>query len=449
MLRDALKPQIHSSGSLGFDRSALSDNALGVVRILQENGYDGYLVGGCVRDLAMGHQPKDFDVTTNAHPQVLSGLFRNSRAVGRRFRIVHVIFGYGRKREIVEVSTYRTGNRDEGKQDAPTGHRSSRTGRILSDNVYGMHPAEDALRRDFSMNALYYDPCREQVFDYVGGLEAIRAGRLEMIGDVDARYAGDPVRMIRAIRFAAKLDLDVDPAICEGILRNAALLKEVSAPRLLDEIVKLFHQGVAAECWQRFSRTPMKDVLFPGAPGGAGSEVLVRMAMENTDRRISQGLPASPGFLFAVILWQGYRDRLARQLECGTRPHEAHRLSAESVIAIQSKVVSLPWRIRQFIDGVWNLQPRLERRIPSRIGRLMSDRYFRAAYDFLELRTSAGELEDSLARWWRRVQQVDGRKRKRLIEDLPSGPARSGRRSRHVGGRKKPANGAEGRGFRS
>lgn len=448
MHRDALKPRVHSSASLGFDRSALSGNALGVVRTLQENGYDGYLVGGCVRDLAMGHRPKDFDVTTNAHPQVLSGLFRHSRAVGRRFRIVHVVFGRGRSREIVEVSTYRAGYRDGNGPDAPAGHRSSRTGRILSDNVYGMHPAEDALRRDFSVNALYYDPCREQVFDYVGGLEAIRAGRLEMIGDVDDRCAGDPVRMIRAIRFAAKLDLRIDPAVSAGIVRNAPLLREVAAPRLLDEIVKLFHQGAAAKCWQRFSETPMRDVLFPGSSAAPRSGELVRRAMENTDRRISRGLPASPGFLFAVILWEDYRSRLARQLERGTRPHEAHRLSAEAVVDAQSGIVSLTWRIRQFVDGVWGLQPRLEKRLPSRIERLMSDRYFRAAYDFLELRASAGELDESLAGWWRQVQQVDGPQRRRMIETLPRGRTRRGGRSRRSGGRKKPSPGTGNRGCR-
>lgn len=394
----------------------------------------------------MGHRPKDFDVTTNAHPQVISGLFSRSRVIGRRFRIVHVIFGHGRKREIVEVSTYRARGQGAGGGDSPVGHRSSRTGRILSDNIYGTHPEEDALRRDFSMNALYYDPCREQIFDYVGGINAIQANRLEMIGEVDARFAGDPVRMIRAIRFAAKLDLQVDASISRGIVDNATLLEEVSASRLLDEIVKLFHQGAAAECWQRLADTPMKGVLFPGSTLDHRFETLALMAMENTDRRIRQGLPTSPGFLFAVILWEGYCSRLAEHLRANLKPYEAHRLATDSVVSVQSQVVSLPWRLRQFVEGIWVLQSRLERRLPSRIERLMSDRYFRAAYDFLMLRASSGQLDNSIAEWWTRIQQVDVHDRKCMIDSLGVGRKQSGRRAPRRSKSGKSPVGAGGRG---
>ena len=447
-----MNPDTYSSTELGFDSSRVSDGALEVVEVLQAANFDGYLVGGCVRDLVVGRQPKDFDVTTNARPEQVKDLFPRARIIGRRFKIVHVTFGKGRHREIIEVATYRAAASDQQEQRSGRRGNSTRvqksgdTGRILRDNVFGTLEG-DIYRRDFSVNALYYDPCREEVLDFIGGVADLKQGVLRVIGDIDTRFAEDPVRMIRAVRFKSKLGLEFEPGIDRAIHENAQLLEGVPAARLFDEVLKLFHHGAGAMTWKNLRATGLASILFPqtvhSIEGKSGHrfEDLVLQALKNTDNRINRNQPVIAGFFFAVILWQPYCVRLQRNLASGVRINEAQWNAAEFVFKSQSRTVSIPWRVRTPSTEIWEMQPRLESRIPRTITKILENRRFRAAYDFLLLRSGIEEVNKELSEWWTKIQECTGDRRQSMIAQLRqqgAGPGKGAgkRRRRH---RRRPA----------
>ena len=398
----------------------MSANALAVVEKLRAAGFDAYLVGGCVRDLLIGRAPKDFDVATEATPEDVRAVLARTRIVGRRFRIVHVRM----RGEIIEVSTFRGGRGGSGSpgdlaampeangvRDGAerTGARSriSANGLILRDNAYGAID-EDAFRRDFTVNALYYDPAANVVLDYCGGMADIEARTLRLIGEPAQRLREDPVRILRALRFAAKLSLTLHPRTEEAIAPAAGLLADVAPARLFDEFSKMFLHGHGQRAFDLLRRHALVEVLFRLAPGG---EEIARMALANTDQRVAEGKPVTPGFLLAAFLWREYCDRvqsLPRQ-----RPRKQGALAEEreeaasAVLRAQQETVAAPRRHGYFVRDVWALQPRFERTTPKNAAKLLAHRRFRAAYDFLLLRVQAGEAPAELGAWWTEAQTGD------------------------------------------
>lgn len=368
---------------------------------LSQAGHQAYLVGGGVRDLLLGHEPKDFDVATDATPEQVRAVFRNCRLIGRRFRLAHVFFGP----EIVEVATFRGTN-----PDADLDERLVENGRILRDNVYGTI-AEDALRRDFSVNALYYNIQDFSLVDYAGGLADIEAGRLRLIGaDPIARYREDPVRMLRAVRFACKLGFVIDPA-CEVPLTSLApLLREIAPARLFDETLKLFHGGYALPAFEKLRHYGLFAELFPQTEAALAREehdfpiTFVSRGLDNTDRRVADGQSVAPAFLFAILLWEPVRLRYEALLAQDRPPAEAMILAAHEVATQQQRQIAIPKRYGLPMREIWTMQPRLERRQGKRPQQLCGHPRFRAAYDFLLLRAQSGEADPALADWWTRLQ---------------------------------------------
>jgi len=402
-------------------RRDVDANALNVTDTLSKAGFQALLVGGCVRDLLLGAKPKDFDVATSATPEQVRELFRRSRLVGRRFRIAHVRFG---RSEVIEVSTFR-GAATSSEAD---GQRHSEEGLILRDNVYGSLE-EDAFRRDFTVNALYYDPATEEVLDFVDGLSDLSTNRLRCIGEPAIRLREDPVRILRALRFQAKLGLDLDPAMDEELDQAAEGLSAIPPARLFDEVSKMLMSGYAQNAWRRIEDTAVRRVLFPNTPP---EDELVDRAMANTDARIAAGKPVTPGFLLAVLLWCDYlaRSAEARQTK---KPGEAAALAAADALSAQHQIISIPRRFSQFVRDVWSLQRRLEDRYARNITRLATHPRFRAAYDFLVLRAESGEGQgiDEAADWWTRYQDADEETQREFIEGRRSSqPAKRKRRRR-------------------
>ncbi len=416
-----LKPTQHSAVELGFDKSCVSQNAIKVVRGLQSAGFDGYLVGGCVRDLLMGRKPKDFDVTTNANPEQIKKIFDRARIIGRRFKIVHVTFGRGREREIIEVATYRAMPDSANKKGFRGRSKASSTGRILDDNVYGTIEV-DAIRRDFTINAMYYDPNKETVIDFVNGIEDAKTKTLRIIGDINLRFSEDPVRMIRVVRFQSKLGLQVGESILAAIEKNAALLQDVPAARLFEEVLKLFHHSAAAKTWLRLRETLLLYYLFPqtvkciNQEGGDKFESLILSALNNTDKRVGQNKPVIPAYLFAVMLWWPFKTEFKRLVSKGVRRNEAFWIASDLVFKQQSSSVTLPLRVKGPAHEIWEMQSLLENRIPRSIERLLENRRFRAAYDFLLLRQEIGEVSKDIVDWWTEIQDCDFHQRQSMIE---------------------------------
>ncbi len=393
-------PVIIPRSEHGISRSNISENALKVLYRLQKAGHEAYLVGGSVRDLLLGREPKDFDVSTDASPEQVRQLFRNCRLIGRRFRLAHVTFG----REIIEVATFRAA---EGGARVHT-----ENGMILRDNVYGT-VEEDAWRRDFTVNALYYDIRDFSVLDYTGGMADLRAGRLRIIGDAETRYREDPVRMLRAIRFAAKLGFRLDEASEAAIRQLGPLLAEVAPARLFDEILKLFLGGYAVQTFEVLRHYGLFGSLFPATERCLQHEehhfpltLLVR-ALENTDLRLAEGKPVTPAFLFAALLWEPVRARTAELRAQGLAPIEALQRAGDEVVARQTERVACPKRFTLQSREIWTFQERLTRRSGRRPSLLMEQPRFRAAYDFLLLRAHSGEDVGELAQWWTRYQEQD------------------------------------------
>ncbi|WP_420826305.1 polynucleotide adenylyltransferase PcnB [Rhabdochromatium marinum] len=407
-----------------ISRANISAHALKVLYRLKQSGYQAYLVGGGVRDLLLGHEPKDFDVATDARPEEVRAVFRNCRLIGRRFRLAHVFFGP----EIVEVATFRAGPLTDGDEGA----RQIENGMILRDNVYGSL-AEDALRRDFTVNALYYNIEDFSLVDYAGGLDDIAAGRLRLIGqDAVARYREDPVRMLRAVRFACKLGFVIDPS-CEGpLFELAPWLHEVPPARLFEEILKLFQAGYALSAFEKLRHYGLFAELFPDIEACLAEEeqgfpiTFVNRGLDNTDRRVQDGKPIAPFFLLAVLLWEPVRREYQRLLEAGHREAEAMALAAGTIAGRQQRRVAIPKRFGLPMREIWALQPALERRRGKRPLALIQHPRFRAAYDFLLLRAESGEVDPELAHWWTQFQHVNSSERAAMTAERKS----AGRRKR-------------------
>ncbi|OBS09883.1 polynucleotide adenylyltransferase PcnB [Acidihalobacter prosperus] len=421
-------PRIIPRAEHDISRARISPNALKVLYRLKDAGYEAYLVGGGVRDLLLGREPKDFDIATSARPEELQTLFRNCRLIGRRFRLAHVRFG----REIIEVATFRAPHdiaEDEG--DAAL----SEEGRILRDNVYGTFE-QDAWRRDFTINALYYDIRDFSVVDHTGGVGDIREGVLRLIGDPEVRYREDPVRMLRAVRFAAKLGFRIEAASEAPLFELAPLLADVAPARLFDEVLKLFQGGAAVQSFELLRHYGLFGVLFPATEAALAREVdgfpltFLLRALENTDRRVNEGKPVTPAFLFAALLWEPVRLRV-RDLandELGELP--ALQIAAAEVASEQTRRISLPKRFSLPMREIWTQQPRFSQRQGKRPMRLMAHPRFRAAYDFLCLRAQVGEIDAELCEWWTRLQETDEAGQQQLLESAgrPEGARRKRRR---------------------
>ncbi|NEX18419.1 MAG: polynucleotide adenylyltransferase PcnB [Halochromatium sp.] len=411
-----LEPLIVPRPEHPISRANISPNALKVLNRLKQAGFEAYLVGGGVRDLLLGHEPKDFDIATNATPEEVREVFRNCRLIGRRFRLAHVFFG----REIVEVATFRGSNAEAGSDAQVT-----EQGMILRDNVYGSI-TEDALRRDFTVNALYYNIADFSLVDYAGGLADIEQGCLRLIGDDPvARYREDPVRMLRAVRFACKLGFIIDPDCAAPIRELAGLLGEISPARLFEETLKLFHSGYALHAFEKLRHFDLFAQLFPETDACLAREeqafpiTFVSRGLDNTDRRILEGKPVAPAFLFAVLLWEPVRLRYQTLLAEGLPSADAMALASHEIASAQQRRVAIQKRFALPMREIWALQPRLERRQGKRPLMLLSHPRFRAAYDFLLLRAEAGETDPELAQWWTRFQEVDAAERGKMLGSTP------------------------------
>ncbi|MDJ0657058.1 MAG: polynucleotide adenylyltransferase PcnB [Xanthomonadales bacterium] len=385
--------------SHGIRREDIPRNALTVTDGLVRKGYQAYLVGGCVRDLVAGLEPKDFDVATDARPEEIRKVFRSCRLIGRRFRLAHVHFG----RDYIEVATFRGSGTGNEKQ------RRTENGRILADNVYGSLD-EDAHRRDFTVNALYFDPQCEEVLDFVGGFDDLTQQRIRLIGDPEARFREDPVRLLRAVRFAAKLSLDIDPATESPMAGLAGLLRDVPSARLFDEMLKLLMGGHGLASYRLARKYGFFDVLFPDTvrvmANNDGYHAMLEAAMANTDDRIRTGKPVTPAFLFATLLWPAYCEALQLQGN-GDKPNFVIRQNAaDQVIASQVRRISVPRRFSSPMREIWQMQPRFAVQRGKKAKRLMSHPRFRAAYDFLLLRVREDPNLEPLAQWWTEIQEL-------------------------------------------
>ncbi len=423
-------PRIIPRSEHGISRSNISENALKVLYRLHKAGYEAYLVGGGVRDVLLGREPKDFDVSTNAHPEQVKQLFRNCLLIGRRFRLAHVRYGS----EVIEVATFRA-HHDSGEE----GEGVMENGMILRDNVYGTLE-DDAWRRDFTVNALYYNIADFSVVDYAGGMEDVAAGRLRVIGEPMARFREDPVRMLRAVRFAGKLGFRVDEAGEEAIQQLGNLLAEVPAARLFDESLKMFLGGYAVETYELLRHYRLFGHMFPDTEKWLRYEdhhyprTFVLRALENTDRRIEEGKPVTPAFLFAALLWEPVRKEAERLTSGDMGALQAIQQAGDAVTARQAKRVAFPKRFTLQSREIWEMQERLTSTTGRRPARLLEHPRFKAAYDFLLLRAESGEPVQELADWWTRFMAADEKER----QQLTSGSSSSGssRRRRSRGGRR-------------
>jgi poly(A) polymerase len=380
----------------------LSKNAIKVTHVLQDAGYKAYIVGGAVRDLLLGIAPKDFDVATNATPDQVQKLFRRSRLIGRRFQIVHVTF-YGKDRpEIIEVSTFRA------HVEAEDAHVAA-NGRILRDNVWGSQ-GEDATRRDFTINAMYYDPQTETVLDYHGGMQDIEARTLRMIGEPSQRYREDPVRMLRAIRFAAKTGFEIQSDTLAPIERLGDLIQDVPSSRLFDEILKLLMSGHAWASLQGLKNVGLHQKILPLIDSILENEdrsIFVKRSLDNTDLRVHAGKPVSPGFLFASLLWHDVQDAWSHYENDGMPSVPALHAAIDEVFDSQKAFLGMQRRHEADMREIWTMQPRLEKRVGRYPFRLIETSKFRAGYDFLLLRCETGEIPTELGQWWTDFWQGD------------------------------------------
>jgi poly(A) polymerase len=422
-------PTIIPRSEHGISRSNVSENALKVLYRLHKSGYKAFLVGGGVRDLLLGLRPKDFDIATDAHPEEIRSLFRNSRLIGRRFRLAHVRFG----RDIVEVATFRAGG-DAGGDD----QQQSESGRILRDNVYGSID-EDIWRRDFTVNALYYNIADYSVWDFTGGIEDIRTRTLRLIDDPWTRYREDPVRMLRAARFAAKLDFEIATETAAPIRDLGYLLNDVPSARLFDETLKLFQSGHGVKSFDKLVEYDLLRYLFPSAAALVDAEEgesvveFIRQGLANTDRRVTEDQPVTPMFLYAVFLWPGIR-RFAERLkhDRGASDYEAMQEAMLRIVAEQTARTALPKRFSIPMKEMLALQRRFANRQGIRAARLLEHKRFRAAYDFLVLRGRCGEVDSELVEWWTKVQTADEDAKRSAFELGRGGRKRRKRPRRRV-----------------
>ncbi|VAW48490.1 Poly(A) polymerase [hydrothermal vent metagenome] len=412
-------PLILSRDQHGISRQDIDHSALDVLYGFKRAGYEAHLVGGCVRDLLLGLEPKDFDIVTSAEPDQVKSVFKHRcRLIGRRFRLAHVRFG----RTVIEVATFRGSSENKAqinRQDrfgrngkySGAAHEIDDRGRVVRDNVYGTIE-EDVWRRDFTVNALYYNIKNFSIIDYTGGLEDIEKGQLRLIGDPETRYREDPVRMIRAIRFAAKLGFKIEAQTEAPIYELAPLLLDVSHARMFEEVLKLFHSGVAVQVFEKLRHYGLFEHLFPQTDAILLQEqegfprMLVIEALKSTDRRIREGKSVNPSFLFSALLWEPMLQCKAQYVEEGLSHQEALYAAADDVIGEQIKCTAIPKRFTAQIREIWSFQYRLPKRYGDRAQRLREHVRFRAAYDFLGIRSVAGESEvTEVFDWWTEYQE--------------------------------------------
>jgi len=409
-------PVIISRSEHCISRKNIDEPALKVLYRLHKAGYQACLVGGAVRDLLLGRHPKDFDVATDATPEQVSKLFRNCRLIGRRFRLAHIHFG----RQIIEVATFRAPHGELHEEH----HDDS--GRVLRDNVYGeIH--DDVWRRDFTANALYYNIADFSIIDYVGGAEDIANKRLRLIGDQQTRYREDPVRMLRAIRFASKLDFSIDDSCKQAILELGPLLGDIPSSRLFEEVLKLFHSGHAEESFFTLQEYDLLKYLFPDAVielRDQSTAEFVRLAMQSTDDRVRLDKPVTPAFLFAALLWAPVKKQTQANVESGMHYAVALQKAATKLISHQVRYVSIPKRFTTTMRDIWALQSRFSNHSGRRAYAVLHHPKFRAAYDLLCLRANAGETELDDCRWWTELQEKNPEQQQKIIAAQQHAPRR-------------------------
>jgi poly(A) polymerase len=432
------EPKRLEAAQHGIDRELVSRNALRVCETLQKQGYAAYLVGGAVRDLLLGIAPKDFDIATNATPEQVKAHFRRAIIIGRRFRLVHVMFG----QDTVEVSTFRALENPDRETDAH--------GRVLADNLFGSQP-EDAARRDFTINALYYDPITQTVLDYHDGVKDVRRRKLRMIGDPEARYREDPVRMLRAVRFAAKLGFEIDEATRKPITTLGTLIENVPAARLFDEMLKLLTSGHAVACITRLrveglhhGLLPLLDMILEQPEG----ERFVMLALSRTDERVRAGKHIAVGFLFATLLWHEVLTQWKAREARGEHRIPALDAAIDDVLERQTEKLAIQRRFTSDMREIWMLQPRFERRTGRNPLKLLEHLRVRAGYDFLLLRCAAGEAPAELGDWWTSFMEANEPEREALLtapraRETDGAPKRRRRRGRRGNGGNADRDGAD------
>jgi poly(A) polymerase len=421
------RPVIHAKDKHGIGRERISKCARRTCEELQRAGYAAFVVGGAVRDLLLGFRPKDFDVATSATPEEVRSVFRRSRIIGRRFQIVHVLCG----QETVEVSTFRAHFTRE-----PDAEHTDEHGRMLSDNVFGTQ-AEDAMRRDFTVNAMFYDPVKEEVWDYVHGLKDLRAKKLVMIGDPATRYREDPVRMLRAARLAAKSGIEIDAKTREPIRGLRHLLENVPHARLFEEILKLLLSGNAVECVRLLRELELHHGLLPlldTALDDPRTGPFAMAALRATDERLAQDKPVSPAFLLAALLWGQVEKNLEKFEAHGQPTIPALHSAMHEALDAQRESLAIPRRFDATMKELWLLQPRFLQRGGNRPYRLLEHPRFRAAFDFFELRAQSADAPQDVAKWWDRFQHASPDDREQMLVSDEAGPKKKRRRRR----KKKP-----------
>ena len=434
----------------GIDLSLVDDRALDVVHTLHDAGYEAYIVGGAVRDLLVGLRPKDFDVATNATPEQVKGLFRRAFIIGRRFRIVHVIYGRGREHEVIEVSTFRAhldnslaeqvgGNERTSKSElASMKHAVDASGRVLRDNVWGSME-HDAARRDFSINAMYYDPETQTVVDYHQGMRDVKKRVLRMIGDPATRYREDPVRIIRAVRFAAKLSglgFTLEAKTATPIKTMKALLADVPQSRLFDEMLKLLQTGHALATIAMLKQMGLEKGIYPllDVIVATADQPFLQLALQDTDRRVGEGKPVAPSFLLSCVLWPDVRQGWDKRLNKGEHVMPALHDAVDAAFDSRIGDVSGRGKLGTDMREIWVMQPRFEKRVGNAPFSLIEQPRFRASFDFLRLRAQTGEVELALAEWWEKFSLASEAERHDMVEELRQAqsarPARSRVRSK-------------------
>ena len=416
----------------GIDPNLVDERAIHVTRTLQQAGFEAYIVGGAVRDLLLGLRPKDFDVATDATPEQVKGLFRRAFIIGRRFRIVHVVYGRGRDNEVIEVSTFRAhldnaaaeqvkGNERTSKSElAGMKHAVDSSGRVLRDNVWGPQD-EDATRRDFTVNAMYYDPESQTVVDYHGGIQDSKKRVLRMIGDPVARYREDPVRIIRAVRFAAKLSplgFKLEAKTAKPLTQSATLLADVPQSRLFDEMLKLLQTGHALASIEQLKKLGLATGIYPllDVVVERADSAFVQVALADTDRRVGEGKPVAPSFLLACVLWADVREGWAKRLARKEHPHPALQDAIDEVFDARIGDVSGRGKLAADMREIWMMQPRFEKRVGSTPFGLVEQPRFRAGFDFLRLRADIEEVDLGLADWWQEFSMASDAEREDLVQ---------------------------------
>jgi poly(A) polymerase len=415
-----------------IDPALVDERAIHVTHTLQQAGYEAYIVGGAVRDLLLGLRPKDFDVATDATPEQVKGLFRRAFIIGRRFRIVHVVYGRGRDNEVIEVSTFRAhldnaaaeqvkGNeRTSKRQLEGMQHAVDSSGRVLRDNVWGPQD-EDATRRDFTVNAMYYDPESQTVVDYHGGIEDAKKRVLRMIGDPVARYREDPVRIIRAVRFAAKLSplgFKLESKTAKPLVQASTLLSDVPQSRLFDEMLKLLQTGHALASIEQLKKLGLASGIYPllDVVVERVETPFVQAALSDTDRRVGEGKPVAPSFLLACVLWADVREGWAKRLSRKEHPYPALQEAIDEVFDARIGDVSGRGKLAADMREIWMMQPRFEKRVGSTPFGLVEQPRFRAGFDFLRLRADVEEVDVRLADWWQEFSMASDAEREDLVQ---------------------------------